>query len=228
MSTGYQSRTKITASYTGNRLLSAFIAGALVLSAILLTALPAFAATSPLLNSNQVGSSDITAFTKWTALMPRYEQQRAAADDKCIGQGCQNHKWEALMTELADKPQQEQVEKVSKFFNSMKYVSDKQNYGVTDYWNSPYELMERGGDCEDYAIAKYISLKRLGVSESEMRILIVKDQKLGGEIHAVLEVKVDEVAVILDNQAKLALPEAKINHYQPVYAINEAKWWAYR
>ena len=110
----------------------------------------------------------------------------------------------------------------------MPYIADVDNYGIDDVWQTPYELMERGGDCEDYAIAKYISLKRLGVSESEMRILIVKDQKLGGELHAILEVKVDEVAVILDNQAKVALPEAKINHYQPIYAINEAKWWAYR
>ncbi len=228
MSTGYIHNSKTTAGYARNRLVSAFVAGLLVIGAIVLSAVPAFAATNTLLNGNQVGSSDITAFTKWTALMPRYEQQRAASADQCIGTGCLNQKWEALLSALDGKPVQEQINAVNSFFNAMKYVSDQQNYGVADYWNTPYELMERGGDCEDYAIAKYISLKRLGVSESDMRLLIVHDQDLGGELHAILEVKVDEVAQILDNQAKSVLPEARINHYQPIYAINEAKWWAYR
>ena len=61
-----------------------------------------------------------------------------------------------------------------------------------------------------------------------MRILIVHDQSLNGELHAILEVKTAEGAVILDNQAKEVLPVAQVNHYQPVYAINESKWWAYR
>ena len=228
MSTGYINRTKPTTGYAGNRLVSATVAALLVIGAILLSALPAFAGTNGLLNSNQTGSSDITAFTKWTSVLPRYEQQRAAANDQCIGTGCLNQKWEKLLTELADKPVNEQISGVNNFFNAMKYISDQKNYGVNDYWNSPYELMERGGDCEDYAIAKYISLKRLGVEESDMRILIVKDESLGGELHAILEVKQPEAVVILDNQSKKALPVARVTHYDPIYAINESKWWAYR
>ena len=228
MSTGYTHRPKHDAGYASNRLFSAIVAGGLIIGAILLSALPAFAGTNNLLSGNQVGSSDLTAFTKWTSVLPRYEQQHAAAADKCIGEGCLNQKWEALLTELDGKPVDEQMEAVNKFFNAMKYISDQDNYGVADYWNTPYELMARGGDCEDYAIAKYISLKRLGVAETDMRILIVHDQSLNGELHAILEVKTAEGAVILDNQAKEVLPVAQVNHYQPVYAINESKWWAYR
>jgi predicted transglutaminase-like cysteine proteinase len=228
MDTGYTSRQATHIGYTGNRLVSSVLAAALVLSAIVFSAMPARAATSPFLAGTQVDSSDISPFTKWTALMPRYERQRADADSKCIGAGCQNQKWETLLTTLADKPVQEQIDAVNKFFNAMKYVSDKDNYGVTDRWNTPYELMERGGDCEDYAIAKYISLKRLGVSESDLRILIVKDDTLDGTIHAILESSAGDVAQILDNQSKSVMPAAKIFHYQPVYAINESKWWAYK
>lgn len=228
MSTEYTQRNKPNASYANHRLGSAVIAGVLIVCAILLAAVPAFAATNPLLDQNQVGSNDITPFTKWTGVLPRYEQQHAAAANECIGEGCLNQKWETLLTNLAGEPVQEQISAVNAFFNTMKYVSDQENYGVADYWNTPYELMARGGDCEDYAIAKYISLKRLGVAENDMRIIIVHDQSLAGELHAILEVKQPEGAVILDNQSHAVLPVASVTHYQPVYAINESKWWAYR
>jgi predicted transglutaminase-like cysteine proteinase len=188
----------------------------------------AYAVTNPFLAGQQVDSPDITPFTKWTALMPRYEMQFADNDGKCIGNGCLNKKWEDLIVSLEGKPVNTQINTVNRFFNAMKYVSDQDNYGVADYWQTPYELMGRGGDCEDYAIAKYITLKRLGVSESAMRIIVVRDSKLNGTIHAVLEVKADGVAHILDNQVKNVVPVAKIFHYQPVFAINEAKWWAYK
>jgi predicted transglutaminase-like cysteine proteinase len=196
--------------------------------AILTVSTSAMALTSPLLSKRQEGSSDISAFTKWTALMPRYETQQASAASQCIGKDCLNQKWEALLSELDGKPMQVQIDRVNGFFNRMAYVTDQKNYGIADYWQTPYELMERGGDCEDYAIAKYISLKRLGFSESDMRILIVRDGKLGGTIHAVLEVKLDGDAQLLDNQARDIKSVAQVMHYMPVYAINESRWWAYK
>jgi predicted transglutaminase-like cysteine proteinase len=228
MDTGYISRQATPTGYSGNRIVFIVLAAALVVSAMVFSALPASAATNPFFAGTQVDSSDISPFTKWTALMPRYERQRAEANSKCIGEGCLNQKWEKLLTMLEGKPVQVQIDAVNKFFNAMRYVSDQANYGTADRWNTPYELMERGGDCEDYAIAKYISLKRLGVSESDMRILIVKDANLGGTLHAILESSAGEVAEILDNQTKSVLPAAKIFHYQPIYAINESKWWAYK
>ena len=43
------------------------------------------------------------------------------------------------------------------FFNSVKYSDDKDIYGINDYWASPYEFLARDrGDCEDYAIAKFL------------------------------------------------------------------------
>lgn len=162
--------------------------------------------------------------------MPRYEIQRAGvlAENKCIGEGCRNRQWEKLLSSLRHKPINQQMAAINDFFNRMPYISDADNYGLNDYWQTPYELMERGGDCEDYAIAKYISLKRLGVPESAMRILVVRDENLDGTIHALLEVKSNNVAYILDNQSKAILSAALVYHYLPVFAINERKWWAYQ
>jgi len=71
----------------GNRMVTVLIACILVFGALALSAMPSRAATNPFLAATQVDSSDISPFTKWTALMPRYEMQRASAQKKCIGEG---------------------------------------------------------------------------------------------------------------------------------------------
>lgn len=198
------------------------------LSATVLQPEPVQAIANPLLSTRQTDFSDISPFTRWTGVMPRYAEQHAIANGTCIGDGCLNKQWEILLKGLVGADRREQVEAVNRFFNAIPYITDEDNYAVTDYWQTPYELMERGGDCEDYVIAKYISLKRLGVPEHALRILVVKDEKLGGTVHALLEVKVNQETYILDNQTQDVLPVARIYHYQPVYAINETKWWSYK
>jgi predicted transglutaminase-like cysteine proteinase len=188
----------------------------------------ASALTNPFFARHPVSNSNLSAFTKWTSLMPRYEKQKREADSECAGNAsCSSQTWEKLLAGLQNKPVMAKIAAVNSFFNKAPYVSDQQNFGQEDYWQTPYELMERGGDCEDYAIAKYISLKRLGVPESSMRILIVQDQNLGGIMHALLEVRIGGVPYILDNQAQQVIAAAKIFHYQPIYAINSYVWWAY-
>jgi predicted transglutaminase-like cysteine proteinase len=187
----------------------------------------AWAVTSPLMNGRQSSSSDLSAFTKWTSVLPRYEEQRAEADDQCFGKGCLNQKWEDLLISLEGKPVAVQVEAVNRFFNKIRYIEDTDNYGVSDYWQTPYEMFERGGDCEDYAIGKYISLKRLGVAEEDMNLVIVRDRQQGGIVHAMLEVKVGGDIKLLDNQAGAVKSIASVFRYTPVFAINEHRWWAY-
>lgn len=76
-----------------------------------------------------------------------------------------------------------QLRKVNGYINSVPYRGEE-----TDTWRTPREFMSRGGDCEDYAIAKYMTLKALGVSDDDMRIAIYPDplRKAG---HAVLVVR---------------------------------------
>lgn len=193
--------------------------------------LPSAQASLPnaLISMKQVGSRDLSAFTKWTSLMPRYKREMAALEKACEGTNCKNkEKWDALLSELKDKPLKEKLDGVNSFFNAVTYISDTDNYGKDDYWATPYEMMARGGDCEDYAIAKYISLKRLGVPESSMRIMIVVDNNLGGVMHAILQVTDGKTRYLLDNQASSVTAAADVFHYQPVYALNGQQWWAYQ
>ena len=82
------------------------------------------------------------------------------------------------------------------------------------------------GDCEDHAIAKYYALQKLGFTQDELRILVVKDLNLGVG-HCILGVITAGQCFILDNQIKSVWTADKIQHYKPIYAINETAWWQF-
>lgn len=188
---------------------------------------PAAASYNFFLNSKEVSSHNLSAFNKWNSALIRYKKQQSSAYKACEEE-CPAKEWDALLEDMEGKPVKEQMDAVNHFFNQVPYKEDRDNWESKDYWATPHEMLVRGGDCEDYAIAKYISLKRLGIDESSMRIIIVEDNNLGGIVHAVLEVKFEEERYILDNQASSVIEEKLIYHYRPIYAINARQWWAYR
>ena len=195
---------------------------------LVIAALPVSAMADSGFTAKQQRFADLSAFTKWASVLQRIDAQSPHAADDCKDDTCPVLRWEKLLTSLEGKPLRIQMNAINEFFNKFTYITDMDNWGTDDMWNTPYELMARGGDCEDYAIAKYVSLKRLGVSDSDMRIMIVQDMNLNGIMHAILEVKIDGTAYILDNQAQRVAAELSIKHYRPLYAINERAWWAYQ
>ncbi|MGI9499631.1 MAG: transglutaminase-like cysteine peptidase, partial [Geminicoccaceae bacterium] len=76
------------------------------------------------------------------------------------------------------------------------------------------------GDCEDYAIMKYVSLRQLGFEAEQMRLVVVRDV-LRDLAHAVLAVHVDQEVFILDNLFQAVLPQHMVNQYLPYYSVNE-------
>ena len=88
-------------------------------------------------------------------------------------------------------------------------------------------FMTKDGDCEDYAIAKFMSLRQLGFDNGQMRVVVVDDLNLG-VAHAILVVYLDGRAFVLDNQIASVVPAEIIRHYRPVYSINEDAWWLHR
>jgi predicted transglutaminase-like cysteine proteinase len=93
-----------------------------------------------------------------------------------------------------------------------------------DRWLTPTEFVRRGGDCEDYAIAKYLLLKSLGVSSSSMRIVAL-GARPGIAAHSVLVVDSPKGPVVLDNQRRTVYPLARAQISRTVYAFNDSSWW---
>jgi predicted transglutaminase-like cysteine proteinase len=111
--------------------------------------------------------------------------------------------------------------------NRKRYVIDPTNYGVPDYWASPVQFLHLNGDCEDYAIAKYLALRELGYDDEELRVVVLDDLNLG-VAHAVLAVYSDDDVLILDNQIDTVVSANVIRHYRPIYSVNERHWWLHR
>ena len=108
----------------------------------------------------------------------------------------------------------------------MRYRTDSYNYKQSDYWASPAEFFSRSGDCEDYAIAKYVTLRQMGFSAEQLRLVVVKDlnQNLA---HAVLAAYVDGDVFILDNVNGKVRSQAVVTEYAPYYSVNEQARWAH-
>lgn len=183
-----------------------------------------------LFGSTEVKSSNIAIFPKWTGVMARTANQMPVLGKACkktATNPCTGEEWMRFLDSLRQKSKMEQVVAVNNYMNSVPYVSDSKNWHVNDFWETPIEFMQRNGDCEDYAIAKFVSLKLLGLSDKDMRIVIVNDANMRA-IHAVLTVYINGKAYILDNQIKQLVAADSIRHYRPIYSINEESWWRHR
>lgn len=162
-------------------------------------------------------------FPQWVSVMHRHENDRAMPEN-CPINLCKVPEWQQLLASLRGRSQHEQITGINTFANQFRYVLDQDNYGRSDYWAIPREFLTLGGDCEDYAIIKYFSLRQLGYPPETMRIVVVQDANLRIP-HAVLALYTRENILILDNQIREVIPHNSIAHYIPVFSLNERNWW---
>lgn len=175
-----------------------------------------------LFGSIEVKSDNIAVFTKWTSVMKRFDaQMKTEAHAPAV------LAWKAHLETLKGRTMMEQIEGVNAYMNSVHYVEDSVNYHKSDYWATPIEFLTRGGDCEDFAIAKYASLRALGFSSEDMRIAIVQD-KVKNVPHAILIVYTTEGAFVLDNQTSYVRNEEDVKRYRPIFSINSTNWWLHK
>lgn len=127
-----------------------------------------------------------------------------------------------LMNSLKNAPEEKKLLEVNKFFNRIMYQSDLKTWGVKDYWATRMEFLGKDkGDCEDYATAKYFTLKQLGVSESKMYLSYVKatKQKIAHMVLTYFKTK-KSMPLVLDNYNKKILPANQRPDLIPVYSFN--------
>jgi predicted transglutaminase-like cysteine proteinase len=137
------------------------------------------------------------------------------------------HEWQGLMEGHKDKSEDEKLLLVNDFFNKLTYRSDLNIWGKNDYWATPLEALGRGqADCEDYSIAKYFTLREMGVADEKMRIMYVKALELN-QAHMVLTYYPEESAVplVLDNLNSQILSAEKRGDLAPVYSFNAEGLW---
>lgn len=135
--------------------------------------------------------------------------------------------WQQFIRDDDSSTDLQKLEKVNSFFNRLTFVSDEIHWRKNDYWATPIEfLASDGGDCEDFALAKYFTLKVLGVPEKKMHLTYVKAWKLN-QSHMVVTYFETPAAepLVLDNLIDAIEPGSKRTDLLPVYSFNGTGLW---
>lgn len=146
--------------------------------------------------------------------------------------------WKRLLNDMrnseavgarASEPRAESLtmRKTNDFFNQVPYANDQAAWGREDYWATPVEMLGLfAGDCEDYSIAKYLSLKELGIPIERLRITYVQAKSVN-EAHMVLAYypTPDAEPWIMDNLVKELRPASQRPDLEPVFSFNDDDVW---
>lgn len=127
-----------------------------------------------------------------------------------------------LLAELRGQDIQKQLIEVNRFFNQFEYKEDQAHWGEKDYWATPGEFLATNkGDCEDFVIAKYFALRKLGVPDERLYLTYVKALKQN-VAHMVLSYFPTPTSIpqVLDNYNPMIVGADKRTDLLPVYSFN--------
>lgn len=136
--------------------------------------------------------------------------------------------WAALLKQPSQGSIQDTLNRVNQFFNArMAFRDDIVVWKQQDYWATPIEFLRKGaGDCEDFALAKYFTLREMGVPANQLRITYVKALELN-QAHMVVTwySTPTSIPLVLDNLKTAILPATQRTDLLPVYAFNGEGLW---
>ncbi len=139
--------------------------------------------------------------------------------------------WQSMIEHASDGAEPRKLMLANDFFNQrIRFADDEAIWGRADYWATPLETMGLAqGDCEDFSIAKYVSLLQMGVPLHKLRLIYVKAHMGGGrsQAHMVLAYYAQPGAepLILDNLSVEILPASRRRDLVPVFSFNSAGLW---
>ena len=100
-----------------------------------------------------------------------------------------------------------QAKSINSAINELPYKSDPERYNSPEFWT---EIDVKGGDCEDFALAKRAALLEAGAERSDIHLATCFDET--GCFHAVLIVDTDEGSYVLDNRFPYPMPKQSLNY----------------
>jgi len=130
-------------------------------------------------------------------------------------------KFLAILDSVKAREGRAQLEDVNRQINAaIRYAGDMAQHGMPDRWSAPLAALAAGkGDCEDYAIAKYVILREAGYPLADLRFLLVRD-RIARDDHAVLAARLDGRWLILDNRFNAIPEDSRMHNFTPLYALD--------
>jgi predicted transglutaminase-like cysteine proteinase len=201
----------------------------IVLATAALAASFAAQASPALFGTHEVFSSDSSAFFKWHGMLERFAAERRSqrACGPGVAEPCEPAEWLALVASLKGLDLRAKLDRVNAAINRHPYIPSFVNWHESNHWETPFEFLRKGGQCQDYAITKYLLLREAGVPAASLRLVVLRDAHLGLD-HAVTVAFVEGEALVLDNQQPSVVPSSRLDYYHPYYSINEQGWWLHR
>ncbi len=181
-------------------------------------------------DANEIAFDNPSAFVGKIQALQRFLQKARTGFEESIltsdnSQGeSPFNQWQVFLKKTAYLSQKAQIEAVQAFVNRTPYHHDSDSTGSGDAWKDPEDFLTFGGDSEDFALTKYISLRLLGISPERLRIAIVFDQeKL--IYRAVTLVYANTDVLMLDETKNEISTTRDITDIVPVYSFNENHIW---
>ena len=148
---------------------------------------------------------------------------REASNCKTDGATCSEaaRKFSLMVDDVRSREGKARIETANRLINTaIRYTRDLIQHAAIDVWSSPLASLNSGrGDCEDYAIAKYVLLREAGVAEQDLRVLLVRDRAVR-EDHAVLAVRIDGAWTMLDNRYAALSADSELQHFTPLVELD--------
>jgi predicted transglutaminase-like cysteine proteinase len=162
--------------------------------------------------------------SKWQAVEAEIEQEKIVLTRCRTQQACPAAARALLdiVAEGADRSGRARVGWINRAVNlAIIPTSDEAQWGVADRWSSPFETLQtHRGDCEDYAIVKYVALLEAGLSRDDLKIVILRDF-VHNEDHAVLAARVDGEWLILNNNSLTLVRDSDMVGAKPMFVLDQ-------
>ena len=163
---------------------------------------------------------------KWRGIESDIAKEQAVLDHCREGTGAEScpsyaAQFLRLIKAVQAKSGRDQLDEANRAVNmAIHYMSDYAQHGEADRWSAPLASFATGkGDCEDYAIAKYVALSEAGFSRDDLQLVLVRDRAVRQD-HAVLAARLDGHWLILDSRRPDLMNDSEVTGYTPLYAIN--------
>lgn len=201
---------------------------------LVLLAFPAFADYR--FDTPETYYAEASALPAWSNMLDRHAAERKTitdclvSEDRCDGRlkGLRH-----IIQKGADLEPHDQLRLVNRYINKRRYKRDRRKVAASvtqggeatlrNQWSTLLEFLKRGGDCEDYATAKYFLLRELGYPASDMRIVVSFDRSVRAH-HAVLAIRQSDGSSWL-METDNTIRKTRQSGYRFIYAINEVGIW---
>ncbi|TKV83637.1 transglutaminase [Bradyrhizobium elkanii] len=162
---------------------------------------------------------------KWRGLESDLAKEQSVLEqcrESAAGCPSQAAQFLRLIGAVKSKSGRDRLDEANRAVNqAIRYVSDFAQHGEADRWTAPLATFATGkGDCEDYAIAKYIALGEAGFPREDLRLVLGRDRAIRQD-HAVLAARLHGHWLILDSRRSELIDDGEFGNFTPMFAIND-------